>query len=53
MPCGGATGQRGSLVAAEICFNALELDQESVDAKQLRLKPPKLLEFFVDKLEPC
>jgi hypothetical protein len=52
MPCGGVKGQRGSVIAAEIRFSALDLDQMALDTGILRLKPPALLDFFVDNLEP-
>lgn len=52
MPCGGVKGQRSSVIAAEIHFSALELDQMAVDSGILRLKAPTLLDYFVDYLQP-
>ena len=53
MPCGGASGVAGLVLSTEILFSAMEvLDDVAIAPQEIRLKPPTVLDFFVDKLEP-
>ena len=51
MPCGGREG-RAEVIAAEVMFDALVVDEGAVQRNQLRLHPPTIIDFFSDRLVP-
>ena len=53
MPCGGLDEKRGSMLSAEITFDAMVLDEAAVAAGTLKLQLPTVYNLFVDKLEPA
>ena len=44
--------KKGPVVAAEIMFDALVVDEGAADDNILRLHPPRVLKYFVDRLLP-